>query len=324
MKIFITRQFPENGLRLFEDAGIDVIQWQEKRDLTQEELIENCRNADGLLAVGRTKLDAEFLESCQHLKVISLFSVGYDNVDIEKANELKIPVGNTPEVLSKATADVAFLLMQATARKAFFHHKRIARGDWGFFEPMANIGTDLQGKTLGIFGLGSIGFEMAKSAKGAFEMDIIYHNRSRNGIAETKLGARKVTFDELLAQSDVISVHANLSDETTGIFNAATFAKMKRNAIFVNTARGAIHNEFDLRDALTDGIIWGAGLDVTHPEPMEKDNPLLDMPNVCVLPHIGSSTRETREAMAELSARNAIAGLHGERLPKIVNPEIYT
>lgn len=320
MKIFITRQFPEIGLKLFAEAGIDVAQWLEKRDLTQEELIENCRNADGLLAVGRTKLDADFLEACKHLKVISLFSVGYDNVDIDKAIELKIPIGNTPEVLSKATADVAFLLMQATARKAFFHHKRIARGDWGFFEPMKDIGTDLQGKTLGIFGLGSIGFEMAKSAKGTFGMNILYHNRSTNEKAERELFARKVSFDELLEHSDVISVHANLSGETTGIFNAATFAKMKRSAIFINTARGAIHNEIDLRDALVDGIIWGAGLDVTHPEPMDKDNPLLDMPSVCVLPHIGSSTKETRDAMAELSAQNAIAGLKGQPLLTRVNP----
>ncbi|RYZ88094.1 MAG: D-glycerate dehydrogenase, partial [Proteobacteria bacterium] len=229
-----------------------------------------------------------------------------------------------PEVLSKATADVAFLLMQTTARKAFFHHKRIVNGDWDFFDPMKHLGTDLEGKTLGIFGLGHIGYEMAKSSKGAFNMKIIYHNRSENEKAERELGATKVSFDELLEQSDVISVHANLSDETQGVFNAASFARMKRNAIFVNTARGAIHNEFDLTDALRDGIIWGAGLDVTHPEPMEKDNPLLEMPNVCVLPHIGSSTMETRDAMAELSAKNAIAGMNGQRMPRIVNPEIYS
>lgn len=323
MKVFITRIIPEAGLQLFREAGIEVIQWEEKRELTQEELISNCKNVDGLLTAGRAKIDAAFLNECKHLKVISLFATGYDNVDIPEATKLKIPIGHTPDVLSKATADIAFLLMQNVARKAFFHHKRILNDDWNFFEPLANIGQDLQGKTLGIFGLGKIGFEMARASKGAFEMDILYHNRNNNTEAEEKLGARKVTFDELLTQSDVISVHANLSDETKNLFNKATFAKMKPNAIFINTARGPIHNESDLLEALQDKTIWGAGLDVTNPEPMDKNNPLLNLPNVAVLPHIGSSTEETRNNMSILSAKNAIAGIKGERLLKVVNPEVY-
>ncbi|MNX73533.1 Glyoxylate/hydroxypyruvate reductase B [compost metagenome] len=154
-------------------------------------------------------------------------------------------------------------------------------------------------------------------------MDILYHNRSQNAEAEEKLQAKKVSFDELLAQSDVISVHANLTDETKGLFNKETFGKMKPNAIFVNTARGAIHNEEDLLEALQQKTIWGAGLDVTNPEPMDKDNVLLSLPNVAVLPHIGSSTEETRNNMAILAAKNAIAGIRNERLPKVVNPEVY-
>ena len=323
MKVFITRIIPEAGLQLFKDAGIEVSQWEEKRELTDQELIDHCKNADGLLTAGRSKIDAAFLKACSHLKVISLFAVGYDNVDISEATKLKIPIGHTPDVLSKATADIAFLLMQNTARKAFFHHKRISNGDWSFFEPTAHLGIDLQNKTLGVFGLGKIGFEMAKSAKGAFEMDIIYHNRSKNEQAENQLQARKVSFEELLEKSDVISVHANLTDETKGVFNKDTFAKMKPNAIFVNTARGPIHNEKDLLEALENKSIWGAGLDVTNPEPMDKNNTLLDLPNVAVLPHIGSSTEETRNNMAILAARNVIAGLKNERLPKVVNPEIY-
>ena len=247
--------------------------------MTQEELIENCKKVDGLLIAGRGNIDAEFLNECKHLKVISLFATGYDNVDIAEATKLKIPIGHTPDVLSKATADIAFLLMQNVARKAFFHHKRIINDDWKFFEPLANIGQDLQGKTLGILGLGKIGFEMARASKGAFEMDIIYHNRSNNAEAEEKLGASKVTFDELLAQSDVISVHANLSDETKNLFNKQTFAKMKPNTIFINTARGPIHNETDLLEALQNKSIWGAGLDVTNPEPMDKNNVLLNLHN---------------------------------------------
>jgi glyoxylate reductase len=323
MKVFITRIIPEVGLKLFREAGIEVTQWEEKRELTQAELIENCKKVDALLTAGRSTINAEFLNECKHLKVISLFATGYDNVDITEATKLKIPIGHTPDVLSKATADIAFLLMQNVARKAFFHHKRIINDDWKFFEPLANIGQDLQGKTLGILGLGKIGYEMARASKGAFEMDIIYHNRSNNAEAEEKLGARKVSFEELLEQSDVISVHANLTEETKDLFNQEAFGKMKPNAIFVNTARGPMHNEKDLLEALKNKTIWGAGLDVTNPEPMHFDNELLNMPNVAVLPHIGSSTAETRNDMAVLSAQNVIAGIKGERLPKVVNSEVY-
>jgi len=323
MKVFITRIIPESGLQLLRKAGIEITQWEEKRELTDQELIDHCKKADALLTAGRSKIDGNFLKACSHLKVISLFATGFDNVDIDEANRQKIAIGHTPDVLSKATADIAFLLMQNVARKAFFHHKRIEKGSWNFFEPTANLGIDLQGKTLGILGLGKIGFEMAKSSKGAFEMDIIYHNRSTNEEAETRLGARKVSFAELLEQSDVISVHANLTDETRGLFNKETFAKMKPNAIFINTARGPIHNEKDLLEALQKEVIWGAGLDVTNPEPMDRDNILLHMPNVAVLPHIGSSTESTRNDMAILAAQNVIAGLNDEKLPKAVNPEIY-
>lgn len=323
MKVFITRIIPEAGLQLLRNAGIEISQWEEKRELTDEELIAHCKDVDGLLTAGRSKIDGNFLKACNHLKVISLFATGFDNVDINEASKQKIAVGHTPDVLSKATADIAFLLMQNVARKAFFHHKRISNDDWNFFEPTAHLGIDLQHKTLGVLGLGKIGYEMAKSAKGAFEMNIIYHNRSHNDEAEQKLGAKKVSFEELLEKSDVISVHANLTDETKGIFNKAAFAKMKPNAIFVNTARGAIHNEKDLLEALQNKVIWGAGLDVTNPEPMDKNNILLLMPNVAVLPHIGSSTEATRNNMAILAAQNVIAGLKNERLPKPVNPEIY-
>jgi len=314
---------PQAGIELLEAEGINVTQWQENRELTQEELIAHSKAANGLLLSGRRNVDIAFLEACSHLKVISLFSVGYDNVDIEAATKYKIPVGHTPDVLSKATAETAFLLMIATARKAFYHHKRIAKGEWEFFEPTAGLGQDLQGKTLGILGLGNIGFEMAKYCKGAYGMNVIYHNRGNNEQAEKELDAKKVSFEELLAQSDVLSVHANLTDELKGVFNKKAFSKMKPNAIFVNTARGGMHNEDDLKQALEEGTIWGAGLDVTNPEPMDKNNALLDMPNVSVLPHIGSATKETRDAMAVLAAKNLIAGLKGKKLPACVNPEVY-
>lgn len=318
MKVFVTRVIPEKGRKLMEDAGIEVIQWKEHRNLSREELISNCKEVDALLSVG-SKLDQEFLEASKHLKVIALHSVGYDNVDVEAATALHIPIGNTPGVLSAATADTAFLLMLATSRKAFYLHKTIAAGEWGFFDPTANLGIELRGKTLGVFGLGKIGVEMARSCAAAFGMKIIYHNRSRNNEAEKELQATYVSFEELLAQSDVLSVHTALTPETTGKFNYDAFTKMKPRSIFINTARGGIHQEEDLLRALQENKIWGAGLDVTNPEPMRPDNPLLNMPNVSVLPHIGSATEETREAMSVLAAENIIAGLKGDKLPYPVN-----
>jgi glyoxylate reductase len=322
MNIFITRVIPELGLQLLKDAGFTVKQWTEKRKMSTEELIFACKDADALLSAGQ-QLNKEFLEASSHLKVIALHSVGYDNVDIETATRLKIPLGNTPGVLSGATADTAFLLMMAAARNAFFMHKTIVNGEWDFFEPTANLGKELTGGTLGVFGLGKIGIEMAKRCAGAFGMKIIYHNRSRDEAAEKELGAVYVSFEELLKQSDVISVHTALTTETEGKFNAEAFRQMKSSAIFINTARGKIHNEEDLISALENKVIWGAGLDVTHPEPMQPGNPLLSMPHVAILPHIGSATETTRDAMAKLAAENIIAGLKGEKLPFVVNPEVY-
>lgn len=323
MKIFATRQLPDPVLKTLKTEGITVNLWEEKRELTKEEFIENAKDAEGLFVMGGFKITEEIIDALPNLKVISLMSVGYDNVDIKAATKRGIGVGHTPDVLSQATADTAFLLMLATSRKAFYHHKRILDGNWKFFDPMANVGIDIRNKTLGVFGLGNIGFEMAKLCKNAYGMNVIYHNRSNNEQAEKELGAKKVSFDELLEQSDIISVHANLTPETKEVFNASAFAKMKPNAIFVNAGRGGIHNETDLRVALENETIWGAGLDVTNPEPMDKDNPLLGMPNVSVLPHIGSAVKETREAMLELATRNILAGLKREKLPACVNPEVY-
>ena len=232
-------------------------------------------------------------------------------------------MGNTPGVLNGATADVAFLLMLAVARKAFYSYEKILKDEWNFFEPTANLGVELEGKIVGIFGLGNIGFEMAKRCVGAYGMKVIYHNRGHNIKAENELNAELVSFKDLLKRSDVLSVHTNLSAETKGIFDKNALELMKRSSIFINTARGAIHNEKDLTEALQNGKIWGAGLDVTNPEPMQKDNPLLTMPTVAILPHIGSATVEARNGMAEIAAQNIIAGLRGERLPFPVNPEIY-
>lgn len=320
MRIFSNRKLPTIITDiLHQQPELEIIEFTEERSLSQEELIEYCKDVDGYLNFGHSHLNRHFMEQCPRLKVISLFSVGYDHVDMEAAKGFGIAIGHTPDVLSKATSDTAFMLMMAVSRNAFHAHQHIQDGAWGFFRPFTDLGTDLHGKTLGVFGLGNIGQEMAKKCIGAFNMKVIYHNRSQNKHAEDTLGATYVSFEELLRQSDVLSLHANLSEENTGKFDAAVFAQMKPTSIFINTARGAMHNEKDLTAALEQGHIWGAGLDVTNPEPMQADNALLEMPNVCITPHIGSATIETRNAMAQLAANNLLATLKGAEMPAQVS-----
>lgn len=315
MKVFISGNIAESGLKLLEENRISITKWAEPRQIAADELIAACQGFDALVSVGPNKIDAAFLNACSHLKVIGLHSVGFDNVDVAEAKKLNIPIGNTPGVLSGATADTAFLLMLAVSRKAFYLHKKIIKGGWQNYEPTPELGIELNGKTLGVYGMGKIGLEMAKKCIGAYQMQVIYHNRNRNTKAEKEIGARYVSYEELLAQSDVVSVHTALTPETKDKFDLHSFEQMKSSSIFINTARGGIHNEIDLIKALEEKIIWGAGLDVTNPEPMQADNPLLNMESVAVLPHIGSATEETRSAMSNLVAKNVIAGLKGEPLP---------
>ncbi|NGM73058.1 2-hydroxyacid dehydrogenase [Sphingobacterium sp. SGL-16] len=324
MKAYISRNIPSDAIDVLKQYGFEVTVNTENKKLTQQELIEACQHADVLLNVGHADLDKHFLESCKHLKGIALASVGYDHVDVETATALGIPVSNTPDVLSGATADVAFLLMLAVSRKAFYRANEVREGKWKDFEFMQDLGIELNGKTLGIYGLGRIGLELAKKAKAAYNMNIIYYNRSRNPQAEELVEAKYVNFDELLTQSDVISAHTNLSLETQYRFNKDAFKRMKKSAIFINTARGKVHHEQDLLEALQQGEIWGAGLDVTDPEPMSPNNPLLQLPNVCVLPHIGSATVETRTQMAIMAANNLIAVKYSNPMMQIVNKEVYS
>jgi glyoxylate reductase len=324
MKIFITKRIPENGIHMLEEAGLEVF-IPEHDNLSHEEWLNYCKSHDAILSVGMDfKFDKDFFNECPNIKAIALYSVGFDHVDIKEASHRNVPVGNTPDVLSKATSDVAFLLMQAVARRAGYNFEKVKVGNWGEFEPLHALGQELYGKTLGIFGLGRIGFEMAKKSRGAFDMNIIYHNRHRNEEAEKELDAEYVSFEELISQSDVLSVHANFKPEQEELFNAETFEKMKQNAIFINTARGGFQNQKDLYEALISKQIWGAGLDVTNPEPIFKDDPILELSNVCVLPHIGSATVEARNAMAKLAAENLIAFSKGEKMPACANPEIYS
>jgi glyoxylate reductase len=321
VKVFISRDIPEIALTSLQQNGFDVKAWPHEHPMPQSELIAEAKKVNALLCTVSGKIDKTFLNECSHLEIISQFGAGYDNIDVAEATRLKIPVGNTPNVTSAATADVAFALMITASRKMFYLHKTIAKGEWGYFKPKANLGFELTGKTLGIFGMGKIGMEMAKRCQGAYDMPILYHNRKRNPEAEEKFGAKYVSLDELLQQSDVLSVHCILSEETKGFFNKSLFSKMKPSAIFLNTSRGLVHNEEDLIEALRNKQIWGAGLDVTNPEPMRADNPLLSMENVSILPHVGSGTVETRSNMSRLAALNIIEYYTKGVIPNLVNPE---
>lgn len=323
MKIFISGIIPKIGVEMLQKENYTVEEWKNPQPISLDELIAKCKDADGYINV-MSPVPEKFLDACPHLKVISTFSVGFNHIDIPAATRLGIPVGNTPDVLSNATADVAFLLMLNASRKAFFNYHRILEGNWKpGFSAVNYLGQELNGKTLGIFGMGRIGIKMAEKCKGAYGMKIIYHNRHKHEQAEKELEATYVSWEELLKQSDVLSLHAPLSDENKGIFNASAFEKMKKTSILVNTARGPMVNEPDLIRALQSGQIWGAGLDVTDPEPMKPNNLLLQMENVAVTPHIGSATIEARNAMSVLCAKNIIAGIKGEKLPCTVNPEVY-
>ena len=324
MNVFITKNIPEAGLKLLQEKGLNLTVNPTENVLSRDEFIKICQENDAILNVGSYNFDEDFFQQCSHLKGIALFSVGFDSVDLSAASRRKIPVGNTPDVLNRSTSDIAFLLMQSVARKSFYNHKRIINGDWGTFNALENLGQELYGKTLGIFGLGRIGFEMAQKCKAAFGMKILYHNRSHNENAEKELDAEFVDFETLLAQSDVLSVHSNYTEENNELFNKDTFAKMKPNSIFINTARGKFHNEDDLFHALNQNIIWGAGLDVTNPEPMKPENPLLSLPNCCILPHIGSATYEARNGMAVCAAQNIIALFENKKMPFCVNEEVYS
>ncbi|SHL26189.1 Lactate dehydrogenase [Chitinophaga jiangningensis] len=318
MKVFATRVIPAEGRIRMEQAGIQVTEWKEKRSLSPDELADTLKAYEALYYAGGKAMNRDFLNKCSHLKIIALMSAGYDNIDVQAAKEIGIPVTNVPGVPSKSTADVAFLLMQSVARKAFYMHKRILNHEWGFSDPTANLGIDLEGKTLGVWGLGNIGTILARRCQRAFDMNIIYNNRHPNAEAEKVLNATYVSFEELLHNSDVLSVHTALTPETKGRFNKEVFREMKPTSIFINTARGGIHDETALYEAIQEGLIWGAGLDVTNPEPMSPDNPLLSLPTVAILPHIGSATAETRGKMSLLAAENIIAAAKGQPLPSLI------
>ncbi len=320
-RVFVTRLIPEAGLAKIR-AACDAEIWTEPLPPSADIVRQKLADCDGLLSLLTERIDGPLLDVAPKLKVVSNYAVGFNNIDIPAATERGICVGNTPGVLTDATADLAFALLMAASRRIVESHTWTLAGHWKTWEPLGHIGQDLVGRTIGIAGLGRIGTAMAKRCHGGWGMKVIYHDMHRNEQAERELGAVRVDFDTLLRESDFISVHADLNDTTRGMFNAAAFAKMKPTCVFVNTARGPHVVEADLVEALKSGKIFAAGLDVTDPEPPRIDNPLLHLPNCVVVPHIASATVSSRNAMAEIAADNLIAGVTGQPLRAWVNPQV--
>lgn len=316
-KVYVSRIIPEAGLNLIREACEAEI-WPEVMPPPYEVIAEKVKTVDGLLSTLNDRIDASLISNAgSQLKVISQMSVGYDNIDVKAAQARDIPVGNTPGVLTDATADLAFALLLAAARRIVEGVEYIRAGKWRTWEPKALLGGDLSGATLGIIGLGRIGKAVARRARG-FDMRILAYSPSKNPADVSKLGIELTSLDNLLAQSDYVSLHVPLNAETRGMINAESLRKMKPSAILINTARGAIVDQQALYEAVKDGVIGGAALDVTNPEPMPSDDPLLSLPNVTVVPHIGSASQRTRDKMATMAAENLIAGVNGKPLPNQV------
>jgi glyoxylate reductase len=320
-KVFVTRIIPEIGLkRIKEHCDAEI--WTDPLPPPYAVLRQKIVPCDGLVALLTDKIDAPLLDAAPRLKVISNYAVGFNNIDVPAATERGIAVGNTPGVLTDATADMAFCLLIAAARRVVEGHAYTLAGKWKTWEPLGHLGQDLVGRTLGILGMGRIGHALAKRCRCGWDMRVLYHDVRRNEQAEKELAAKLVDLDTLLREADFVSVHTDLNEKTRGLFNAERFKKMNRTAVFVNTARGPIVDQRALYEALKSGTIFAAGLDVTDPEPPSPDDPLLRLPNIIVAPHIASATVGTRNAMAEICANNLIAGLSGQKLPAWVNPEV--
>jgi len=319
--VYVTRAIPENGLKMVHDAcRADV--WDEEIPPPRETLLEQIAGRDGLLCLLTDPIDAEVMDAAgPQLKVISNYAVGYDNIDLEAATERSILVTNTPGILTDTTADFAFALLMAGARRVVEGMDYVREGRWKTWGPRLLTGQDVHGATLGVIGMGRIGTAVCRRARG-FDMETLYVDPGCAPEKAEEVGAKCVNLDTLLRESDFVTLHVPLTDETKHMIDAKAFEKMKPSAVLINTARGPIIDSDALYRALTDGQIAAAALDVTHPEPLPVDHRLLTLPNLIVCPHIASSSVATRSKMATTAARNLIAGLRGERPPHPVNPKV--
>ena len=320
-KVFITRRLPISLDSLETIAYVEV--WAERQPPPYTLLLEKAIECDGLLCLLTDHIGSVLINAAPTLSVISQMAVGYDNIDVQAATERGIPVGHTPGVLTDATADMTWALLMAAARRVVEGDRFTRDGLWSTWEPDLLLGPDIAGATLGIVGMGRIGQAVARRGSG-FNMRILYTNpKPCSPDLETALNAEYVSLDTLLDESDFVSIHTPLTTHTHHLMGDRQFERMKPTAILINTARGAIVDQAALYRALTDGIIAAAALDVTDPEPMPLNEPLLALKNLIITPHIGSASLPARRKMAQMAVDNLIAGLRGDRLPHCVNPEVY-
>ncbi len=314
-QVFVARRIPELAFKLIAEHA-DIRVHDGPLPPTRSELCAGVQGCSGVLSLLSDRMDAEVFDAAgPQLKVISNFAVGYNNIDVTEARKRGIAVGNTPGVLTEATADIAVALLLAAARKLPEGWQAVHALEWKTWEPLGWMGLDLAGKTLGIVGLGRIGSAVAQRLHGGWGMRVLYTSRSPKPEFDQKYAAKHVSLDALLQESDFVSLHIPLSEETRKLIGAAQFALMKPTAVLINTARGEVIDQNALYDALRTGKLFAAGLDVCEPEPLPADSPLRQLNNCLVVPHIGSATFTARNAMAERSAQNLIAGILSKPLP---------
>lgn len=321
-KVFVTRRIPEEGVNILSKACSGLEVYANDSPISREELLDRVKGKDGILCLLSEKIDEELMEAGGSLRVISNYAVGYDNIDVEEATRRGIIVTNTPGVLTEATAEMAWALLFSISRRVVEADK-LMRQTNGFkgWEPMLLLGEGVSGKTLGIIGAGRIGQAMARMSRG-FNMRVLYLSRSRKEDFEKELGAKRVELDTLLRESDFVSLHVPLTQETYHLIGARELSMMKNTAYLVNTSRGPVVDEKALVEALRDKRIAGAGLDVYEEEPKLSPG-LVELDNVVLAPHLGSATTETRRNMAIMAAEDLIAGLRGETPKNVVNPEVF-
>lgn len=319
-KIYVTRQIPEAALSLLRTCGRLSV-WEPDEVIPRQTLLHEAPETAALLCMVTERIDEEFLAHTPRLRIVANMAVGYDNVDVPALTRRRILLTNTPGVLTETTADLTFALILGIARRMGEAVRIVREGRWRTWSPFSFLGHDVHHATLGILGLGRIGTEVAKRAKG-FDMRVLYTNRGRNQEAEEKFGCVRVDLTTLLRESDFVTVLVPLTPETRHLLSTPQFKLMKRTAFLINAARGPIVDQQALYEALRDGLIAGAALDVADPEPIPMDDPLLTLDNCLILPHIGSASIATRTRMATLAAENIAAFLSGRRPSTPVNPEV--
>ena len=319
-RILVTRRIHREAAALLD--GHDVRTWEENRAMPRALLLEGARAADGALVMLTDRIDPEFLDAGKSLRVVSQMAVGVDNVDLAACTRQGIPVGHTPDVLTETTADMAWALLGAAARRIPEGREYVLDGHWQEWDPDLLLGSDLWGTTLGIVGMGRIGAAVARRAAG-FSMQVIYHSRTSKASVERHTGAQRRTWEQVLAESDHLVITAAYTPETHHLIDARALAAMKPTATLVNVARGPLVDPDALYRALRSEEITAAALDVTEPEPLPADHRLLGLRNCLVVPHLGSASRRTRLAMATRAVENLLAGLNGENIPWCANPQVY-